>query len=35
VAALEKVGLSFNDITPAYLSPPDAGAAFARGGIDA
>jgi sulfonate transport system substrate-binding protein len=35
VAALEKARLSFNDITPVYLSPPDAAAAFARGDIDA
>jgi sulfonate transport system substrate-binding protein len=35
VAALEKAGLSFNDITPVYLNPPDGAAAFARGGVDA
>ncbi len=35
VAALEKVGLTYADITPAYLSPADAGAAFASGAIDA
>jgi sulfonate transport system substrate-binding protein len=35
IAALEKAGLTFNDITPVYLSPPDAAAAFARGNIDA
>jgi sulfonate transport system substrate-binding protein len=33
--ALEQAGLSYGDITPVYLSPPDAGAAFARGAIDA
>lgn len=35
IAALEKVGLGYADITPAYLSPADAGAAFAAGAIDA
>lgn len=35
VAALEKVGLSYADITPAYLSPADAGAAFSSGAVDA
>jgi sulfonate transport system substrate-binding protein len=35
VAALERVGLGWADITPVYLSPADAGAAFARGAIDA
>jgi sulfonate transport system substrate-binding protein len=35
VLALEKVGLSYNDITPVYLSPPDGGAAFAAGSVDA
>lgn len=33
--ALEKAGLAYSDITPVYLSPPDAGAAFTRGRIDA
>ncbi len=33
--ALEKAGLTYNDITPVYLAPPDAGPAFARGSIDA
>jgi sulfonate transport system substrate-binding protein len=33
--ALESAGLSYGDITPVYLSPPDAGAAFARDSIDA
>ncbi|HEY0327984.1 MAG TPA: aliphatic sulfonate ABC transporter substrate-binding protein [Rhodopseudomonas sp.] len=35
VQALEKVGLSYADITPVYLTPPDAGPAFANGSIDA
>jgi sulfonate transport system substrate-binding protein len=35
VAALEKAGLSYADITPVYLSPPDAGPAFANGSIEA
>lgn len=35
IAALEKAGLTYEDITPAYLSPADAGAAFASGAIDA
>lgn len=33
--ALKKNGLAFGDITPAYLSPADAIAAFARGSVDA
>jgi sulfonate transport system substrate-binding protein len=33
--ALEKAGLKYDDITPVYLSPPDGGAAFASGSIDA
>ncbi|WP_022720327.1 sulfonate ABC transporter substrate-binding protein [Rhodopseudomonas sp. B29] len=33
--ALQKAGLSYGDITPVYLTPPDAGPAFAQGGIDA
>ena len=32
---LEKAGLTYNDITPVYLTPPDAGPAFASGSIDA
>lgn len=32
--ALEKAGLGYADITPIYLSPPDAAPAFARGTID-
>jgi sulfonate transport system substrate-binding protein len=35
VIALEKAGLSYGDISPVYLSPPDAAAAFTRGNIDA
>ncbi len=35
VQTLEKAGLSYGDITPVYLTPPDAGAAFANGSIDA
>lgn len=35
LAALEKAGLKYGDITPVYLGPADAGAAFERGAIDA
>lgn len=35
IQALKSVGLSNADIRPAYLSPADAGAAFAKGAIDA
>ena len=35
VQALEKFGLTYSDITPVYLTPPDAGPAFANGSIDA
>ncbi len=35
VAALEKAGLRFSDITPVYLSPADAGSAFTGGSVDA
>jgi sulfonate transport system substrate-binding protein len=35
VQTLEKAGLSYADITPVYLTPPDAGPAFANGSIDA
>lgn len=35
VAALEKAGIAFNEITPVYLSPADAAAAFASDNIDA
>ncbi len=31
---LEKAGLTYADITPVYLAPPDAGPAFANGSID-
>jgi len=34
-AALQKAGLKISDITPVHLSPSDARAAFAGGGIDA
>jgi len=35
VAALENAGLTYADVTPVYLTPPDAGPAFANGSIDA
>jgi len=35
VKALEKAGLKYDDITPAYLAPADALAAFDHGSIDA
>jgi sulfonate transport system substrate-binding protein len=35
IATLEKARLSYEDITPVYLTPPDAGPAFANGSIDA
>jgi len=35
VAALEKDGIAYTDITPVYLSPADASAAFASDSIDA
>jgi len=35
VAALESVKLPWSEITPVYLAPADAAAAFARGAIDA
>ncbi|MFB9268417.1 aliphatic sulfonate ABC transporter substrate-binding protein [Bradyrhizobium erythrophlei] len=35
IQTLEKAGLTYNDITPVCLTPPDAGPAFANGGIDA
>jgi len=35
IQTLEKAGLSYADITPVYLAPPDAGPAFANGSIDA
>ena len=34
IRALETVGLSLNDVTPAFLSPGDARAAFDGGSID-
>jgi sulfonate transport system substrate-binding protein len=35
VAALESVKLPWTSITPVYLAPPDAAAAFVRGAVDA
>ncbi|MEH2622288.1 sulfonate transport system substrate-binding protein [Bradyrhizobium sp. AZCC 1719] len=35
IAALERAGLTYEDITPVYLTPPDAGPAFANGSIEA
>ena len=35
IAALESVKLSWSAITPVYLAPPDAAAAFVRGAVDA
>jgi sulfonate transport system substrate-binding protein len=35
VQTLEKAGLTYADITPVYLTPPDAGPAFTNGSIDA
>src|SRR3954465_11438260 len=35
IATLEKAGLTYEDITPIYLSPPDVGPAFANGSIEA
>ena len=35
VAALEKAGLTWSDITPAPLAPADATAAFTKGAVDA
>jgi sulfonate transport system substrate-binding protein len=35
IATLEKAGLTYADITPVYLTPPDAVPAFASGSIDA
>lgn len=35
VAALEKAGIPYADITPVYLAPADAAAAFAQGSLDA
>jgi sulfonate transport system substrate-binding protein len=35
VSALRSAGLSFSDVTPVYLAPADARAAFVRGSLDA
>ncbi|MCJ9702157.1 MULTISPECIES: sulfonate ABC transporter substrate-binding protein [unclassified Bradyrhizobium] len=35
VQTLEKAGLTYADIMPVYLTPPDAGPAFANGSIEA
>jgi len=35
VQTLEKAGLTYSDITPVYLTPPDEGPDFANGSIDA
>lgn len=35
VVALEKAGIPYNDVTPLYLAPAAAAAAFERGSIDA
>ncbi len=35
ISALEKAGIAFKDIEPAYLAPADGRAAFERGAIDA
>ena len=35
IAAIESVGLKFDDVQAEYLAPADASAAFARGAIDA
>ncbi|MFK4510048.1 sulfonate ABC transporter substrate-binding protein [Bradyrhizobium daqingense] len=35
VQTLEEAGLTYADITPVYLTPPDAGPAFANGSIEA
>lgn len=35
VQAIEKAGLQYSDITPVYLPPADARAAFERGSVDA
>jgi sulfonate transport system substrate-binding protein len=35
VAALEKAGVAYSDVTPIYLSPADAAAAFANDSVDA
>ncbi|WOH80708.1 sulfonate ABC transporter substrate-binding protein [Bradyrhizobium sp. BEA-2-5] len=35
IQTLETAGLTYDDITPVYLTPPDAGPAFANGSIEA
>lgn len=35
IVALERAGLTYADVTPVFLSPADAAAAFQRGAIDA
>lgn len=35
IQTLERAGLTYDDITPVYLTPPDAGPAFGNGSIDA
>jgi len=35
IAALERAAIAYSEVTPVYLSPADAAAAFARGSIDA
>jgi len=35
IAALEKAGITYQDITPVYLAPADGAAAFAKGAVDA
>ncbi len=35
VQALAKAGLAYTDVTPVFLNPADAAAAFARGSVDA
>jgi sulfonate transport system substrate-binding protein len=35
IAALDSVGIAYADITPLYLPPADAAAAFSRGALDA
>lgn len=35
VSALQKAGIAYSDITPVYLSPSEARAAFERGSVDA
>ena len=34
IAALEKAGITYNDIEPVYLAPADGAAAFAKGAVD-